>query len=121
MTLILNTRNNAVNFSFIEKLRNWKLKFNISQSALNSLLSILKSINGLEHLPTDARSFMKTPRSVRYQNLIKKVDSGKFAIFGFAKGLSNSLSVYYDKPPTSIKVNLNIDGLPLAKSSDSQF
>lgn len=117
----ITVNNFASQDTIIEKIRNWTLTFNISQSALTSLLCILKLVNGLEYLPANARSLMRTPRSGKSGGIIKKVDSGKFAMFGFMKNLHRSVTEYYNKPPKDIKVNINIDGVPLVKSSGSQF
>lgn len=48
--------------------------------------------------------------------------SGRYAHFGVARGLIQSIKFYYSPPyPTSVKLNFNIGGLPISKSSGSQF
>ncbi|XP_039308985.1 uncharacterized protein LOC120356847 isoform X2 [Solenopsis invicta] len=76
------------NEDFSTWLRSWKLKHNISHSAMSELLSQL-SICGHADLPKDARTLLRTPRF----NSIKISASG----------------------------DLNIDGLPISKSSKSQI
>lgn len=59
----MNSKNEAF-ISLHHKIKNnlaaWALLYNIPHNALNGLLSILKEIPGLEKLPKDSRSVLKT-------------------------------------------------------------
>ena len=74
-----------------------------------------------QSLPKDARTLLKTPRSLN--NKIKKIGNGSYFHFGiiytvshvFKKCLKDLLGVTY------IYMQVNIDGLPLFKSSNRQF
>jgi len=96
------------------KIAEWKVKHNISQSALQDLLSILRPSH--PELPRDARTLMQTPRSYHIKELS---GDGKYVHFGIVSGieslnLSNIVSHH-------LKLQFNIDGLPLYKSSSVEF
>lgn len=106
--------------SMEDKLYLWANKHNVSQVAIKELLIILKDVNSLSHRPSDARTLMKTPRS-KATNIIRN-NGWNLAHLGFGKGLIASIQKYYSKHyPKQINVNVNIDGLPLCKSSSTQF
>jgi hypothetical protein len=99
-----------------EELRKWTCLFNISQSALKSLTSVLNKNLNLQ-LPTDPRTLMRTPKIV---NIIE-IDNGggsywhqglEFCLRNCFKDLTRDIS---------ISININIDGLPLYKSSFTNF
>ena len=73
---------------------------------------------GLE-LPKDSRTFLKTPRSV---DVTFNNDNGKKSSYCYL-GIFNSLQDVFDLPPPCSIINLivNIDGLPLFKSANSQL
>lgn len=64
---------------------------------------------------------MKTPRNTLSQ--IIKMNDGKYVHFGFAEGLKHSIKLHFPTLLylTELKININIDGLPISKSSGSQF
>jgi len=78
----------------------WSHKFNISLKALSELLKILTNVCDV---PTDARTLLKTPRN----SDVVELGNGKFAYFGIRSKGDN--------------LRLHIDGLPLYKSSKTQF
>lgn len=47
-------------------LATWAVSHNISRTACNALLKILKAIYFLHNLPADARTLLKTPRETHY-------------------------------------------------------
>lgn len=97
-------------------LANWVIKYKISHVALNSLLSLLKPFH---NLPLDARTLLVTPRE---QN-IKQIIPGYYHHFGL-KNCLKRLIIQCNPVKlmcaNCIEVFINIDGLPLAKSSSSQ-
>ncbi|KAJ8967275.1 hypothetical protein NQ314_002970 [Rhamnusium bicolor] len=97
-------------------LKLWAAENHVSQSTCSKLLVILKK-HELQ-VPISARTLMSTPRSI--SNLLD-VTPGKYCHFGVEAGILNSLKKYFHNPPPSIKLNFNIDGLPLAQSSNSVF
>jgi hypothetical protein len=103
--------------SLSDGIRNWAVHYGITLVALTALSTLLR----VQHpfLPKDGRTLLKTRRSV----IIDSRASGSFYHFGL---LTNLLSVL-DKmrcflpDGSTINIQLNIDGLPLFKSSSLQF
>lgn len=98
-----------------EFLRAWALKNNITHTALSSLLGWLQSKPNLEGLPKDARSLLKTPRSID----IVQMGDGSFFYFGLKKNLEFYLSLQEDFCESIL--DFNIDGLPIHKSTNLSF
>ena len=97
-----------------EDLKDWALKYNIPAStALNDLLRILVS-HGNDSLPIDARSLLNTPRSVQVERLY----DGDFYYFGLRQNILEQFQKYPKLADCEkIKLIINIDGVPLSKSS----
>ncbi|XP_066585747.1 uncharacterized protein [Prorops nasuta] len=105
--------------SLAQFLRYWAIENNITHTALTKLLKGLR-MNVSEDLPCDSRTLLQTPKI----SLVHYCNSGSYYHYGLRKGLTDHLrnavpsSSPIDNP---IKINLNIDGLPLRKSSKSQI
>lgn len=100
-----------------DHLREWAIRNKISHVALKELLSILKEIPDLKNIPKDPRTFLKTPR----ETILRDINPGKYYHFGLENGLINMLKkVNVSNIPDVINVAINIDGLPLSDSSQSQ-
>lgn len=119
---LINNLNESSNNSICEKLSNWAVQEQIPLKSLTSLLKILKSHNNndFSSLPSDGRSLLQTPKST----LIRKVHPG----FYWHNGIKQSLIKYLDECHSELDINfnrfdltINIDGLPISKSSNSQF
>lgn len=96
----------------IEFIRLWAAKNQITHTALNELLHFLNENNF--DLPNDCRSILKTPRQV----LISTMGNGHYWHFG----LSECLKVMnFDGKLESIRLNINVDGLPISRSSKAEF
>ena len=95
-----------------DQLISWSLLFKIPMNALYALLAILQL--HFPALPKDARMLQRTPT---FSNNIKQVCDGTCYYFGLANILNRSSN----EVPTSgvIDMQINIDGLPLFKSSFS--
>ncbi|XP_046397234.1 uncharacterized protein LOC124164106 isoform X1 [Ischnura elegans] len=99
-------------------LAHWSIENNVAHSTVDKLLKILVSEGKLEGLPTTARALLCTPRS----NNLKKTSCGEYLHYGLKKALGEQLQkVDSDCFSDVIEIDLNIDGLPLAKSSRSVF
>lgn len=109
-----NLHNENVRKSLADQLREWALEFNPRRRAVSSLLRILQS-NGMNFLPKDSRTLLATPRSV----VIVELAGGKF----WDNGVLNALLPLFAGLKKSLKLNLciNIDGLPLYKSTTVGF
>ncbi|XP_050064472.1 uncharacterized protein LOC126553337 [Aphis gossypii] len=100
-----------------DKLRNWNVEFNVSHNCLNKLLNILKS-EGL-NVPKDGRTLMNTPK----KHNILSMEPGAYVHFHINQIISSLLHKHeFDLSDiTDLKLGINVDGLPISKSSKSQF
>lgn len=107
------------NSNFIEDIKQWMIKFRhlLSQEAMNELLQIIRNA-GFGHCPKDSRTLLRTPRHCD----IISIDKGDYTHLGIENGLKNIFKHLKNQFITGdITLSLNIDGLPLTKSSGSQF
>lgn len=102
----------------IDSLRRWANIFNVPQVAVKAVVNIINA-NFNANLPADPRTLMKTPRSVIYTEIGNGIDKGlywhqglEFCLRNCFKDLGQSIS---------ISININIDGLPLYRSSNKTF
>lgn len=100
--------------NLLSDLRTWAIEKNIQKRAITALLKILRSA-GITCLPMDSRKLLETPRNV----IIVNRAGGKY----WHHGIKNCLNESFSKLTSNFKVeiNLNIDGLPLFKSSPLVF
>lgn len=107
--------------SFKNNLANWSLENNVKHKTLNSHLLLLRDHKCFSGLPKSSRTLLGTPRLP--DTSIRNVYPGNYYHFGLAFGIerffkfSNINADSYDK----IFVAVGVDGLPLSKSSGSQF
>ncbi|XP_046407945.1 uncharacterized protein LOC124172544 [Ischnura elegans] len=107
-----------VEASFQDKLAIWAIENNVTQSSMSKLLAILKEHPCHSSLPRDARTLLRTPR----RTVVKDMAPGKYCYFGFLGIIKIALShCPSDNIPDTIKLFMCFDGLPLSKSSASQF
>lgn len=95
-------------------LRNWAIQYRIKRGALSDLLKILKSL-GIDWLPIDSRTFLKTPNRVGINN----VAGGKMWYRGIAENIMNVFAGL--KSDIVVSLNFNVDGMALFKSSKKQI
>ncbi|XP_060882093.1 uncharacterized protein LOC132953757 [Metopolophium dirhodum] len=110
--------NTTQNLSLSDKLRSFIVKYKVSHNCCNSLLKILRS-EGLE-VPKDVRTLMKTPKN----HEIVAVSGGSYVHLGIKNMLLPFLSKHNAQvyiTPHILKIGINIDGLPIAKSSKTQL
>lgn len=100
--------------SILSWLQNWTIKNDITYIALNELISRIKS--KYSELFRDARSLLRTPKKVN----VDIVAPRHYYHFGLSNCIETLLSRCSFQNLRSIEVNINIDGLPLFKSSSSQ-
>lgn len=118
-SLTVNSNSNN-HMSLWKDLQTLIIEDNVSHNTANKLLQILKNHGHIE-LPNDVRILLQTPRntSLRY---IKSIAGGYYAHFGLLPSLKQSIKIYSKFiTKNEISLNVNIDGLPIAKSSGSQF
>lgn len=115
----LNVRSDTTEASFALKLAKWANDVNLPHVHLNKLLNVLKDVQSLEELrklPKDARTLLHTPSSI----MKRVVPPGEYVHFGFRRAIQSVLS--RTQSPTKnerniLKFGINIDGLPISKSS----
>jgi hypothetical protein len=105
--------------SLSEQLAAWYLSFEhcVSREALKALLTVLRGFD-LE-VPKDPRTLVKTPRKYK----ILHVAGGKYHHFGLVESVCNcikQLPVDFIAP-SELSLFVNVDGLPLFKSSGMQL
>lgn len=107
-----------------QQFRQWAVENQISHTALNSLLVILRQ-NYDASLPMDARTLLKTPAN--QSSLIKNMCGSQYYHFGLYKAVCDFLSRNDDDTSLQILENfrlsmkVNCDGIPLHRSSKAQF
>lgn len=94
----------------------WAVQHQISHKAVTALLQSLRHHSCFSSLPLDARSLVKTPRNQE----IRMVAPGTYCHFGLKRSVLNILTAIKENVD-SINIAINIDGLPLSKSSKQQF
>ncbi|XP_044763897.1 uncharacterized protein LOC123320606 [Coccinella septempunctata] len=102
--------------SFQEEIKLWAVKNQITHKAVEELLTILRKQPGLDGIPKSARSFLSTVREVK----TRVVSPGTYCHLGIEKVLSDFFRMHKLIPPENLEIAVNIDGLPLSKSSGSQ-
>ncbi|XP_043241159.1 uncharacterized protein LOC122391391 isoform X2 [Amphibalanus amphitrite] len=95
-------------------LREWAMKHGISHMAVTDLLHILSEVP-VPGIPTSARTLLKTERCID----VKKKAGGDYFYFGIKETLqtiANHLE-HTSSSMSTLSLQLNIDGLPLFRSS----
>ncbi len=110
------SEDDKINDNFLaEGLGNWANKFFIKHNALDGLLVLLKE-NGHPNLPVTARTLLQTERNVT----IQKKSGMEYVYFPLASQLLKHFKKYpadIVRETNSLEISLNVDGLPLFKSS----
>lgn len=111
---------NISHSQFSDGLREWAIESGVSQKSLTQLLHLHRE-HGFRDLPLDARTLLNTPRSNTFK--VQNLSSGKYVHYGLGKSLEHLLiqnpQIVFDG--NVIRLDLNIDGLPIAKSTKSQL
>lgn len=105
--------------SFQDELALWATDFQVKHNALNALLRLLKK-SGHRDLPATARTLLHTVTEVKTE--IKS--DMEYYYFGVASELLKHFKMYpvHKKAQVDeLEISLNIDGLPLFRSSQMEF
>lgn len=97
-----------------QDLAEWAAAGKIPRIQVTKLLHILHAHH--PDLPLDSRTLLRTMRVVNS----REVEPGRYYHFGLAKGLVKLLNCM-DSVPERLSLHINFDGLPLTKSTNSQF
>ena len=95
----------------VEEVASWEATHKCKRSALNELLYILRRQG--HRLPKDARTLLKTPKMATVE-----MCGGQYAYFGITSGIWKVLAQCPDFHEDRIDMCINIDGIPLFKTSN---
>lgn len=102
------------NQKFLDDLKNWCRHHNVTHACLSELLGLLKS--KFPFLPRDPRTMLNTPKCVPTVDL----ENGQMIYLGISNALKYKLDVC-DANVVEILCQFNIDGIPVYKSSSTDF
>ncbi|XP_039308699.1 uncharacterized protein LOC120358447 [Solenopsis invicta] len=111
---------NEINIGRLQtNLVQWSHANNICISAVTNLLHVLRTENCMKSFPQNGRTLLKTPR----KSEVIRMEHGLYCHFGIEKGLQHIIELNDGLRclPEEVHLSVNIDGLPLAKSSKSQL
>lgn len=97
-------------------LQQWSFKYGPTQSSIDGLLRVLKQHKCFHSLPSTARGLLHTPTNVQLYH----IEPGHYIHIGIENGIRQGLQLL-GTFPLSISLLINIDGLPLSKSTNSQL
>lgn len=100
---------------FREDIKRWAIQKNIAHTALRDLSKIINEFIP-NTLPNDPRTILATPRHIT----LKAIDGGEYWHNGILIPLQKILLSWKEAPET-ISLNINMDGLPIFKSSKKEF
>jgi len=103
--------------SFRNKITTWAVTEQITHKSLNRLLHILKTHSCHSDLPSNSRSLLNTPRTT----IIKEVYPDYYGHNSLENGIQEFLKYKDHLISGTIELVINIDGLPISKSSGSQL
>ncbi|XP_031348731.1 uncharacterized protein LOC116174854 isoform X1 [Photinus pyralis] len=94
-----------------EQLANWALIFNVNLNAVSALLHIINNFTTYS-LPKDARTLLQTPR----HTIVKSMGRGQYLHLGLENALKKMINQQVQHN-NEIDLLINIDGLPISRSS----
>ena len=95
----------------------WAVEHNMTFAALRDLLQLLNNFDF--HLPKDPRTLIASLKSC--DEKIKSLAGGSYYHFGIENGLGIHLNNKIEDFSRLLQIQINIDGIPLFKSSSLQF
>lgn len=101
--------------NILHLLKEWAVTNNIRRTSVSKLLDILRHHKCFELFPKDARSLLQTPRRVQ----IRAISPGSYCHFPLKSTLLDLLAQHPDIK--EVFLQLNVDGLPISRSSSQQF
>lgn len=105
--------------NILKSLSSWCIRNKITHTSMNDLLAILRDNCEMSFLPKDARTLLNTPVKI---NKIVPCVPGSYVHIGVENSLKYLLkNLYHILEDNIIVIDINIDGLPLSRSSSSQL
>ena len=101
-----------------QELTQWGARNSVTRACFNEILDIMRRY-GNSNLPKDSRTLRSTPAKI---NSLSKC-GGHYIYFGIQQNIMNQLETLHDLSGLNCIIGLvvNIDGVPLYKSSNAQF
>lgn len=114
-----NAKEGNVNLeTFKDFLTQWAVQHRIPHVALSDLLSGLSTRYEIfSDLPKCAKTLLHTPRSSDIKNMFP----GQYLYVGIEHNIIQFLSTVKNIVPSSIKIQLGIDGMPISRSNSNQL
>lgn len=110
---------NCASSTLREDLTRLIIECSIPHTTANKLLTIMRKYGHVD-LAKDVRLLLSTPRNASLN--IVPLGDGYYKHFGLSSGLKRSIQTYYKFIKGNlVQLNINVDGLPISKSSGSQF
>lgn len=107
----------------VTELAQWGVKNSITLSAMSELLQILRPC--CPELPKDPRTLMKTATDLKQDDKMILVSNGAYYHFGIASNIVQQVhsagKIESVKKVGAVSFQLNIDGVPVFKSTNGQF
>lgn len=99
-----------------QELADWAVEFRVSNVAVDKLLKILRSRH--PQLPSTCRTLLQTGK---VDTEVKSLACGEYMHFGIQKGFQTFEKHIVKSGQSELLYNVNVDGLPLFKSSSTQL
>lgn len=104
--------------TFENALKEWVLECQPNVSHVDKLLKIMNNYPTIGSLPKTYETLVKTPRDIH----LRSVPPGKYLHLGLKYAVTKIIDYYLPASlEETIQLDINIDGIPLYKSSKSQF
>jgi len=109
--------NENFEINVVNNISRWKVEENISRTSFTKLLKILRTYQSLDFLPKDSRTVLHTPKFT----MIRNVNPGHYWHRGIKLGVQQFLKRNAPFTEPTIELVINVDGLPISNSSQSQL
>jgi hypothetical protein len=113
----------TINDDIVDELSQWYCKNRITVNAMSELLNILRPRH--PELPKDPRTLMKTVRGIDIEKNVQVVSNGTYYHFGISAQvfpqMQHQENIQVVKDAGEVTIQLNVDGVPLYKSTNGQF
>ena len=110
------SNNSDDDITLAQEIADWTVQFGITSNAVDKLLKILQSYH--PQLPLTCCTLLESGRCI--DDLVV-MSSGEYMHYGLRKGLLSQKSHLMNSTQRNIQYQVNVDGLPLFKSSSTQL
>ena len=101
-----------------DELADWAIRYNVSHVAVTALLGILRKVH--PDLPKDSRTILNRD-NVASAVAVRNIDGGSYYHFGLENSLISVINECGMDNSEALKLHINVDGLPLHRSTNAQF